>query len=67
MSLKVLIDLTACQGYACCLMEAPELFDLDDDSGKAVLRIDDPPEIHRSHALAAARACPARAITVESG
>lgn len=67
MSLKVLIDLTACQGYACCLMEAPELFDLDDDSGKAVLRIDDPPEHHRSRAVDAARACPARAITIEDG
>ena len=67
MSLKVQIDLMACQGYACCMMEAPELFDLDDDSGKAVLLTDDPPEDQRSHAENAARACPARAITLENG
>lgn len=67
MGLKVLIDLTACQGYACCMMEAPELFNLDDDSGKAVLLTGDPPEHQRSRALDAARACPARAITVENG
>lgn len=67
MGLKVRIDLTACQGYACCMMEAPELFDLDDDSGKALLRTEDPPDDQRSHAMDAARACPARAITVENG
>lgn len=67
MGLKVLVDLTACQGYACCMMAAPELFDLDDDSGKAVLLSDDPPEDQRSRAADAARACPARAITVENG
>ncbi|OBH52855.1 ferredoxin [Mycobacterium sp. E2479] len=67
MGLKVRIDLTACQGYACCMMEAPELFDLDDVSGKAVLFTDDPPEEQRARAADAARACPARAITVENG
>ncbi len=67
MSLKVQIDLTACQGYACCMMEAPKLFDLDDDTGKAVLLTDDPPEDQRSRAENAARACPARAITLENG
>ncbi len=67
MALKVLLDLTVCRGYACCMMEAPELFDLDDDSGKAVLLDDNPPDGQRSRALDAARACPARAIAVENG
>jgi ferredoxin len=66
MGLKVRVDLAACQGYACCMMEAPELFDVDDHSGKAVLLSGNPPDDQRSRALDAARACPAHAIAVEN-
>lgn len=65
MSLKVTVDLNTCQGYVCCVMEAPEVFDIDDAVGKAVLLQERPSEELRSKVEAAARACPARAIRVE--
>lgn len=64
--MKVTIDLASCQGYACCMMEAPELFDLDEEAGKAVLLDPDPPQELWAKAEAAVRACPAKAIRVEN-
>ena len=31
MAYKVELDLDLCQGYANCLIEAPEIFDFDED------------------------------------
>ncbi|WP_298332010.1 ferredoxin [Haloactinopolyspora sp.] len=67
MSMKVIVDLTTCQGYACCMMEAPTVFDLDESAGKAVVIDETPAEDVRSAVEAAARTCPARAITIENG
>lgn len=65
--MRVSIDLKACQGYACCMMTAPELFDLDDEAGKAVLVQEEPADSLRERAEQAARGCPAHAILVETG
>lgn len=63
--MKVIVDLDACQGYACCMMEAPEVFDLDEDAGKVLLLQDNPPEDLRTKTEAAVRACPAKALKLE--
>jgi ferredoxin len=67
MALKVLIDLEACQGYACCMMEMPTMFDLDEATGKAFLLDENPSDDQRADAERAVRACPARAIKLENG
>lgn len=67
MALKVTLDLAACQGYACCMMESPTLFDLDEDAGKAILLDENPSDAQRGELESAARACPAKAIIVENG
>lgn len=67
MSMKVIVDMEACQGYACCMMEAPAVFDLDEAAGKAILLQETPGEEARAEVESAARNCPARAITVENG
>ena len=67
MSLQVIVDLNACQGYACCIMEAPTVFDLDEDAGKVIVLDESPSDELRSMAETAARACPARAIDVKNG
>lgn len=67
MALKVLIDLDACQGYACCMMESPTLFDLDESTGKAFLLEENPAYDQRAEAERALRACPAKAISIENG
>lgn len=65
MALRVAVDLDICQGYVCCVMEAPEVFDVDDATGRSLLLVAEPDESLRASVEAAARACPARAITVE--
>jgi len=67
MSMKVTVDLDACQGYACCMMEAPTVFDLDESAGQAILLQENPADDLRTQVEAAARACPSRAIVVENG
>jgi ferredoxin len=54
------IDQSICAGYSSCILEAPELFDLNDD-GVAVANVvhTDDERVH-----AAARACPMGAIQV---
>jgi ferredoxin len=56
----IVIDQALCAGYSSCVLEAPELFELDDD-GVAVARsrTTDDPRVH-----AAAAACPMGAIRV---
>jgi ferredoxin len=63
----VIVDLNACQGYACCIMEAPMVFDLDEDAGKVIVLDESPSDDRRSVVETAARACPAHAIVVKNG
>ena len=63
--MRITIDLENCKGYACCMMEAPNLFDVDDDTGKAVLLVEHPTEQQRDEAERAVRSCPANVITLE--
>jgi len=63
--MKVIVDLDACQGYACCMMEAPEVFDLNEDAGKVILQQEQPAEELRAKTEAAVRSCPAKALRLE--
>lgn len=66
MPFKITVDLQACQGYANCLIEGPSLFDIDDDTNKAVIiGGDEHGETLRAEAEAAKRGCPAHAIHIE--
>lgn len=63
--MKVTVDLSLCQAYANCVVEAPTVFDLNDATGKALVLDPAPAEDRRAEVEAAARACPVRAISVE--
>lgn len=63
--MKIEYDEDACMGYANCVVEAPDLFDIDDDSGKAVVLVDAVTDAVADSARAAVRVCPARAIALE--
>lgn len=65
MSYKVSVDLELCQGYANCLLEGPSLFDISDETDKAIVLNETPGEDLRGQAEASVRGCPARAITIE--
>jgi 3-phenylpropionate/trans-cinnamate dioxygenase ferredoxin reductase subunit len=62
---KVVADLTACQGYANCVVAADDVFDIDDDGVVVVLKatIDDS---DRTRVEEAARSCPVSALRVEA-
>lgn len=63
--MRVTVDLDKCNAYANCVMEAPEVFDLDASTGMAVVTQESPPAELRARVEAAARVCPVQAITVE--
>jgi NADPH-dependent 2,4-dienoyl-CoA reductase/sulfur reductase-like enzyme/ferredoxin len=62
-SVRVVVDLTRCQGYGQCVFMAPEVFSM---SGREALAYDpDPPDAQREHVLRAAAACPVQALHVD--
>ena len=57
----MVIDREACMGSGHCTFTAPGVFELDDDGIAVVVDVDAAPE---ADVRAAARQCPAKAITV---
>ncbi len=63
--MKVIVDTGKCQAYANCIVAAPDVFDVDEVSGKVSL-LEAAPADDRLMAVAeAVRNCPTRAISVE--
>jgi ferredoxin len=56
-------DLSLCQGYANCVVAADDMFDIGDDGIVVLLRTTFP-EADRARVEAAARACPAAALSI---
>lgn len=65
MAWSVAVSADVCQGYACCVMAVPTVFDLDDDTGQAVVLDSRPADALRAAVEGAARACPVHAIRIE--
>ena len=62
--MKVHVDWDLCDGNAVCTLEAPEVFEMDDDDNLQVLQ-EEPDEELRAKVQAAANICPKRAISIE--
>lgn len=62
--MKITVDQKACQEYANCIVEAPDVFDLDEETGKVVVLIPEPGPERYDEVRTAAASCPVRAITV---
>jgi 3-phenylpropionate/trans-cinnamate dioxygenase ferredoxin reductase subunit len=65
MSLQVHADLNACQGYANCVVNAGDVFDLSDD-GKVVVLPVDLETVDRNQLEEAVASCPASALRLEN-
>lgn len=63
--MRVKLDTRTCQAYANCLMTAPEVFDLDEAAGTAVILQENPTEAHRPAVAEAVRNCPVQALSLE--
>lgn len=63
--MKVSVDLKRCQGHTMCAMTAPDLFDLDDDDGHAIVLHPDVPADMEDLARKAVDGCPENAISID--
>ncbi|HEY2056169.1 MAG TPA: ferredoxin [Solirubrobacterales bacterium] len=63
--MKVRVDLATCQGYANCVVEADAIFDIDDETGKAIVLQETVPEDLAEAVRAAVASCPVDAISIE--
>jgi NADPH-dependent 2,4-dienoyl-CoA reductase/sulfur reductase-like enzyme/ferredoxin len=61
--MRVVVDLTRCQGYAQCAFLAPEVFRMV--GGEALMEDEEPGEAQHEQVLRAAAACPVQAIRVD--
>ncbi|MBA3410493.1 MAG: ferredoxin [Geodermatophilaceae bacterium] len=57
-------DFGVCQGYANCVMTAPEVYDIDDD-GVVVLLKDEISDAERAKVQEAVNSCPVSALSIE--
>jgi ferredoxin len=62
--MRVIVDYDLCESNALCMAAAPEVFEVRDDDFLYVLN-EEPPEELRDKVVAAAKACPKVAITIE--
>jgi ferredoxin len=64
MTMEIVIDTQACNGYGNCLVAAPHVFDLDPDTNVVVLLPGMPGEGDEDAVHEAVADCPARALKV---
>jgi sterol 14-demethylase len=62
---RVSVDRDLCQGHAVCVGEAPEVFEIDREENKVVLRTRIPDPALRGRVELAVRHCPTRALSIE--
>jgi ferredoxin len=63
--MKVTVNLETCDTHGDCVVEAPDVFDLDDAAAFVTVLQPEPPEDLREAVERAADACPVSAITIE--
>jgi ferredoxin len=61
---RITAELEVCQGFANCSMNAPDLFDLDENDVVVLLR-EEIADDELAHADQAVRACPVTALKLE--
>lgn len=62
--MHVNVDYGLCEGHGQCLLAAPDVFDLPDESEQVVVLSPDVPEADRAAVVRAAAMCPAQALSV---
>lgn len=61
---RIKADKSSCEGYANCVVAAPDIFDLDDEGVVVVLQ-SDILEDRRAYAENAVRSCPVAALRID--
>lgn len=63
--MRIKVDLDLCQGHGVCVNEAPELFELDEETNLVRVLVEEPTEAQREALRLAAKYCPTFAIQIE--
>jgi len=63
---KIRVDIDLCQGHAACKEEAPDVFDVDRDSNRVIVKLERPGEPLAAAVKRAVKYCPTRALRLES-
>ena len=63
--MKVIVDKDTCTGCGLCVDECPDVFEMDEDEGVAVVKVTEVPSDLEECAKDAADGCPVEAISVE--
>ncbi|WP_216913231.1 ferredoxin [Nocardia sp. NBC_01377] len=63
--MKVIVDWGLCDGNGVCAIEAPTVFEIDDDDELQLLK-DEISDVERGAVDSAIRVCPKRALRLES-
>ncbi|MFI7616589.1 ferredoxin [Nonomuraea terrae] len=63
--MRVILDPQSCQAYGNCLLTAPDVFDLDEETGVAIILQERPPAELHAAVEEAVRSCPVQALTLE--
>ncbi|MBF8184317.1 ferredoxin [Nonomuraea sp. K274] len=63
--MRVILDTQNCQAYGNCMLTAPDVFDLDEEAGTAIILRERPPAELRAAVEEAVRSCPVQALTLE--
>lgn len=64
--MKVNVDLRTCKAYANYIVEAPDVFDFNDETGKVMLLVDTIAADMEDDVRRAVAACPVHALSIES-
>jgi ferredoxin len=64
MPMRVSVDENRCQGHTLCAMAAPDLFDLREDDGHSVVKVEEVPTSLEGAVRRAVESCPERAISI---
>ncbi len=62
--MRVVVDMARCEANGQCVVDAPDVFRLDDDDNLIVLE-PNPPEEHWDQVELAVRTCPKHALSIE--
>lgn len=62
--MRVVTDLDKCCGNGQCVMDAPEVFDQNQDDGTVIVLAEFPPAEYAEAVRSAAKNCPTESITV---
>ena len=65
--MRLVLDSDFCQGHAACVVEAPEVFEIDPATNQVRILQERPPETLRAQVEAAVKYCPTRALELIEG